>query len=298
MLRISALTLSLGLSGLAADGPFFAEGQAPDTGGKTWVPVPELSDEFNGDAIDLEKWQTNPVGERFMWIGRPPGLFQAENVRVEDGSMKVEVGVLPEPVTIDGDEFLYKGAIVRSNHPGKLGQYFETRMKANATEMSSTFWLMTPYGSKQKLELDIQECVGTTNELTHDFAKNWDHVFHSNMIQRKMWNFPEPIQMQGAVETDVPNHSRFFVYGCWWKSEKEAQFFLDGKYVYSIIPSTDWTYESYLQMAMETYDWNPVPEDGGMVKRGTKEERTTSYDWIRVWQLTDAQATEAPVVQP
>ena len=182
-------------------------------------------------------------------------------------------------------EYLYQGAIVRSINAGVKGQYFETRMKANATEMSSTFWLMTPKGARQKLELDIQECVGVTNDLTHKFAKNWDAVFHSNMIQRKMHNFPKPIQMQGSIATDVKNHERYFVYGCWWKSDNEAQFFLDGKYVYSITPSTKWDIPAHIQMAIEIYDWNPVPADGGMVKRGNQEERTTFYDWVRVWEL-------------
>jgi len=37
-------------------------------------------------------------------------------------------------------------------------------------------------------------------------------------------------------------------------------------------------------LVVETYDWNPVPADGGMT--GTEAERTTSYDWVRTWELT------------
>jgi hypothetical protein len=38
-------------------------------------------------------------------------------------------------------------------------------------------------------------------------------------------------------------------------------------------------------MAIETYDWNPIPPDGGFVESGTKDQRTTQYEWVRVWRL-------------
>ena len=47
----------------------------------------------------------------------------------------------------------------------------------------------------------------------------------------------------------------------------------------------------YMQMAIETYDWNPIPEDGGLVDTGTREQRTTQYDWDRTWELNDEAAT-------
>ena len=60
---------------------------------------------------------------------------------------------------------------------------------------------------------------------------------------------------------------------------------MDGKYAYSINPSVEWDMPAYLQMAIETYSWNPIPEDGGLVESGTWEERTTQYEWIRTWRL-------------
>ncbi|GAL80636.1 hypothetical protein JCM19274_1262 [Algibacter lectus] len=41
----------------------------------------------------------------------------------------------------------------------------------------------------------------------------------------------------------------------------------------------------YLRMVVETYNWNPVPEDGGMT--GSKEDRTTTYNWVRSWTLDE-----------
>ncbi|MEM9081623.1 MAG: glycosyl hydrolase [Verrucomicrobiota bacterium] len=258
-----------------------------------------MTDEFNGTELNTEKWQSNPLENGWTWIGRPPGLFQAKNVVVKDGKMNVTVGVLDEPVVRDENEYLYEGAIVRSKHAGEKGWYYETRMKANATEMSSTFWLMTRGHTKKKLELDIQECVGVVSPNADSWARNWDEVFHSNLIHRVNRFNPEKVQRQGQTKTPTKNHERFYVYAAWWKSEDEVQFFLDGKYVYSIKPSIEWDVPAFIQMAIETYDWNPVPEDGGMVKRGNWEQRTTKYDWVRVWRLENGQpSAEVSKVMP
>lgn len=276
---------ALAFSSIAVATPFFIEGEAPDTKGLSWTPVPELSDEFNGNELDRTKWRTNPRNKHFSWIGRAPGLFTEDNVTLEDGSMHVEVGVLPEEAKHGRHTYKYYGAIVRSQQPGQVGYYYETRMRANATEMSSTFWLMTPRGTEKKLELDIQECVGVTSPKTHKWAKNWDQIFHSNVIHRVNHNNKNKNQQSRHKTTDVKNYERYFVYAAWWKSPEEIQFFLDGRYVYSVKPSITWDVPAFITMAIETYDWNPVPEDGGMIARGTKEQRTTSYDWVRVWKL-------------
>ena len=55
--------------------------------------------------------------------------------------------------------------------------------------------------------------------------------------------------------------------------------------MYSLRPEKAWNAPSYLHMAIEKYDWNPIPEDGGMVADGSQKERTTRYDWIRTWKL-------------
>ena len=68
-------------------------------------------------------------------------------------------------------------------------------------------------------------------------------------------------------------------------SNGTLRFYLDGKYVYSIHPQVAWDVPAYIQMAVETYDWNPIPRDGGLVESGTREQRTTQYEWVRTWKL-------------
>ena len=252
---------------------------------QSWVAVEELSDEFNGDQIDESKWQLDPVGNGWGWIGRPPGLFLRDNVRAEDGRMKVTVSPLEEPRSINDQEFLYGGAIVRSKAACRVGWFYEAKMRANATAMSSTFWMISrPDRSRgQKQEFDIQECVGETSDLTQPWGRSWDQIFHSNLILTQNAE-PKRVQLQRSIVPPTKNHERDYIYAAWWKSSREVQFFLDGQYAYTLEPTVDWDLPAYLQMAIEVYDWNPVPADGGLIRTGTPEQRTTSYDWVRVWK--------------
>jgi hypothetical protein len=276
-----------------ASEPFFLPGEDPRPAGQTWLPVVSLSDDFEGDVLDRAKWQDDPLANGWMWDGRPPGLFHARNVTLRDGKLCVTVSKLDAPVVRKDKTFTHQGAIVRSLHPGQPGWYFECRMKANQTVMSSTFWLNTRKGSAKGLELDIQECVGLVTEQTAPWARKWDRIFHSNLIH---WTKPDKIQLQNSVPTATRNSERFYVYGAWWKSPEEVRFFLDGKFVYSIRPKTAWDVPAFIQMAIETYDWNPIPADGGLVETGTWEQRTTQYDWVRTWRLNGGPAGPASSV--
>lgn len=269
--------------------PFFIAGQDPKPPGKVWQRIEPLSDEFHGDDLDLTKWQSHPIGNGWTWDGRPPALFKASNVTLKDGMMRVTVGKLDKPVVKNGKMFTHQGAIVRSLNPGQVGWYFECKMKANQTVMSSTFWLMTKGHTKKKLELDIQECVGRTTEKTKSWARHWDQIFHSNLIHRTNRYNKKRVQLQAQIKPPTKNHERFYVYGAWWKSPEEIHFYLDGKYAYSIRPKVAWDVPAYIQMAIETYDWNPIPEDGGLVESGTCEQRTTCYEWVRTWKLVPDQ---------
>ncbi len=267
------------------ESPTFQDNEDPKPKHKTWVKVEYLSDEFEGHELDASKWQKEPVGNDWSWIGRPPGLFKASNVKVDDGKLQVTVGKLDAVVHINDKKFTHQGGIVRALKPGHVGWYFECRMKANKTVMSSTFWLMSKYHCEKKEELDIQECVGRTTALTKDWAKDWNHIFHSNTIHRKTDCHPESERDQDFVLLEEENHERYYIYGAWWKSPTEILCYLDGKFMYKLDPTVEWDTPAFIHMAIETYDWNPIPKDGGLVTRGTLEDRTTKYDWVRTWKL-------------
>ena len=273
------------------DKPYFVGGaNNPSPAGVKWVKVESLSDEFNTDTFDDDKWHRNAANDGFGWIGRPPGLFEAKNVSVSDGNLNVTTLKFASTKVVNGKDFTHGGAIVRSKATAKQGNFYECRMKANKTVMSSTFWLAFKQncttGPIRKLELDIQECVGRVHSGTAEWASKWDNVYHSNTWRhKKSCDVSESLQAPGKKNLTEKNNSRFFVYGCWWKSPKEILFYLDGKFVYKIIPKTDFDLEAHITMAIETYSWNPIDEAGSIFKTGSFDDLTTKYDWVRTWEL-------------
>ena len=266
--------------------PKFEKGQDPKESSQEWVLIEEMSDEFNGKKVDEEKWQISGQG----WIGRPPGLFQAENITVSNGGLHITTKSLDQPIIKNGKEFTYGGGYVGSRKGMTYG-YYECEMKANKTFMSSTFWLINESRNSQSCdkrttELDIQECVGQiVNKAA--WMKHFDQKMNSNCHSR---NIPggcayEKGSNKAGADIGGKVYDDFHVYGVWWKSKDEVSFYLDGKYISTVKPPADYDIEMFLRLVVETYDWNKAPEDGGMT--GSVADRTTTYNWVRSWKLVD-----------
>ena len=160
--------------------------------------------------------------------------------------------------------------------------------------MSSTFCLINTRGEgsgcdQRTTELDIQECVGQVT-TTAAWAQNFDNAMNSNTHSRNTTCSETPTGSQGSkASTDQKVWNTYHVYGAWWKSPSEIEFYLDGEKVNTVTPAADFDLPMYLRLVTETYNWNPVPDDGGM--NGSAEDRTTYYDWVRVWSLEDDAST-------
>lgn len=268
------------------ESPLFEDGNSPTPSGKKWVKIENISDEFTNNSFDETKWENTST----RWIGRAPGIFKANTVSQADGNLMLTSYKLDEPEVINGETFTHAGSNIYSKNAVQVGTYVECRMKANKTFMSSTFWLINVAGEgegcdKRVTELDIQECVGQITG-TANFAKTFDETMHSNTHSRNTACDETSVGSEGNnVTTGEKVWEDYHIYGAWWKSPTEIEFYLDGKKVYSITPKAEFNLQMYLRLVVETYDWNPVPEDGGMT--GTKSERTTYYDWVRSWELKD-----------
>jgi hypothetical protein len=270
----------------SADLPYFVDVN-PAPSGKKWTKIENLSDEFNTNILDEVKWKnTDPA----QWVGRAPGLFKKNTVSLADGKLKLTSDMLPAPEVVNGTTFTHAGSYIASNASAEAGLYFECKMKANKTFMSSTFWLINKRNEAtgcdfRTTELDIQECVG---EITTTAA--WAQTFNSSMSSNthsRNTTCPETptgsVGNKAALSTKA--YDDYHVYAAWWKSTTEVEFYLDGKKVGNVTPKADFNLKMYLRMVVETYDWNPTPSGGGM--SGTEAERTTYYDWVRTWKLED-----------
>ncbi|GAA4237238.1 hypothetical protein GCM10022291_23500 [Postechiella marina] len=278
----------------SANLPYFINTNPTPTG-KKWTKVENMSDEFEGITFNDAKWHRDPATDPFGWYGRPPALFDSDNVTVSDGNLNITVLKYDTPKTVKGTTWTHGGAILRSKEKAKYGMYYECRMQANKTVMSSTFWIAflqnCNSGPVRKLELDIQECVGRVHSGTQSWAKNFANIYASNT-----WRHDRDCdtEVTGAKQSPAKtilsekNNSRFFVYGCWWKSPTEILFYLDGELSHSITnPPANFDLEGHITMAIETYNWNPIEDNGGIFETGSFDDLTTKYDWVRTWKLED-----------
>lgn len=280
----------------ATDMPYFMISN-PTPEGKKWETITALSDEFDGTVIN-SKWHTEPATHPHLkWVGRAPAMFKKDNVKISDGKLTIEVNKLPAPVTTYGwgtsgslVTYTFSGGNIRSLATTNVGNYYECKMKMSKTEMGGGFWLMGYNATcDKKHEIDITESVGVMSENADGWAKSadWSQIFHSNAIRREDSCNPLETKVQGVKKTPTKNHERYYVYGCWRKSATELLFYLDGVYQYTIIPPVPFDQDMYLQFSIESYDWNPIPENGSFVETASLSDRTANIEYIRSFKLID-----------
>lgn len=88
-----------------------------------WVKFEPMSDEFEGDGLDMAKWNLGIA----PWRGRQPGLFSDDNVTVSDG--KLHLTMRKEKVPEKFEKLGYKdytSAALHTKTKTAYG-YFETK---------------------------------------------------------------------------------------------------------------------------------------------------------------------------
>ena len=267
------------------EAPTFIAGEDPKPDGKTWEKVAILSDEFDGNSLDTDKWASKVNS----WVGRAPGIFKDEAISFENGNLLITNYMLEATETINGNTYTHGGGLIRSINAAAPGMYFECRMKANKTFMSSTFWLINTRNEgtgcdRRTTELDIQECVGEIT-TSANWASTFNRGMHSNTHSRNAECAETNEGSKGNTTVADIVYEDYHVYAAWWKSPTEILFFLDGELQKIVNPVEEFSLPMYYRLVTETYDWNPVPTDGGLT--GSFEDRTTKYDWVRTWKLID-----------
>ncbi|RKN81830.1 family 16 glycosylhydrolase [Ulvibacterium marinum] len=249
--------------------------------GYQWVVNEKFSDEFNGSKIDAKKWYDRSP----YWVnGRPPATLRAYSVSVKDGNLQIKNSVL------EGDSIynIAGGAVASVARDAHYG-YYESRIKASSISMSSTFWLKNKRIKNgcvtEQQELDIVEIVGQ-QKRAGDFRTTMKSNAH--FIDTPCDGKEKYISAPGpGAKIKPPANEAYHVYGRWWVDATTLHFYLDGKFVYTINPSTaireDPFYRPmYMHLVTETYNWEtpPTPEE-----LADDSRNTTYYDWVRAYTL-------------
>ncbi len=247
----------------------------PDNTGN-WVLKEDLSDEFEGTSLDTNKWfkdGTNGVF-KYSWPGRAPSQFAPENIRVEDGKLKLQTKWDPNYDFVDGldndcgcpygDPPLTTAAVI-SNNTLTYG-YLEIMCKAADSSITSSFWATSNVG-----ELDIFEFVGDSK--TSNVDNRFPFCVHDWTQGGDSWC--DRVTLDWRVADDL------HVYGCEWDANG-LKFYADGELVHEVSKSTIgnlWQLDEpmFIWFDSEAFAWEGLP---------TQSELPVDYEiaYIRVWQ--------------
>ena len=154
--------------------------------GFKWAVNPDFTDEFEGDQLDAEKWYDKSP---YWKNGRPPATFKAYNVSVENSCLRIKNSRLNPTEGNDGKpgtKYSYAGGAVASKSDQAWYGYYEVRMKASRTPMSSTFWLKNlAAGIIPERETGIIEEILLHNRFINpqESYPVWDHVLYDHVIR-------------------------------------------------------------------------------------------------------------------
>ncbi|MDI6447752.1 family 16 glycosylhydrolase [Anaerobaca lacustris] len=235
-----------------------------------WVSYEPMTDEFDGTALDPNKWWPRNPG----WLGRQPAYFWPGNVTVSDGKLHLamrreEVPEMPK----DKGYHTYTSAAVQSKGLIRYG-YFEVKARPMRSHGSSSFWFYhsTP---EEWTEIDVFEIGGGAPGFERKYNMNV-HVFRTpteteHWSSHGVWTAP----------TDLADN--YHAYGLEWGPGK-IKWYFDGVLV-RWVENTHWHQALRLNFDSETMpEWFGLPEDGDLPS-------TYSIEYVRSWK----QRADAPL---
>jgi len=286
-----------------------------------WKLNKKVSDEFDGDEIDEDKWYIvgkfeggKPVYKhpdkpnKKVWKGRAPSQFSGRNYRLEEGKLILETRWEPDfPFSpeikkpVFGDALPYENittACFIGRKEFKYG-YIEIKSKAANAPVSSAFWSMG-----ERLEFDFYELYGgSLNEKkSHLASQLWWSIRDWNKPVTGKPTYTEKKDLGFRVADD------FHIYGIEW-DETGVKYFVDGKLFSSVTAEevsiwarenrekVDENYNGYvatkpisLWLDQETFPWHDIPKSKAELEafspEAEKEDGIVDFEieYIRVWQ--------------
>lgn len=263
------------------------------TNSEGWILNEALSDEFDGNSLDKDKWWI--LGEnndyRNKWKGRAPAQFAPENVAVINNELILYSKWDPDFEFADESlgDIPYGGenksqpitqAAIISERFFKYG-YMEIRCIAADAPVTSSFWT-TGYHS----EIDMTENygkrpIGNPENRPEELEKkyrtnmiNWDPDADEN---HQNWKVEEVLDVRVA--------SDYYVYGFEW-DEDYIKIYFEGELIRTatraeLEANDQWRhqYPQELWIDSEVFSWYGMPTLADLTP-----DAEYKIDYIRIWQ--------------
>jgi beta-glucanase (GH16 family) len=233
--------------------------------------IPELSDEFEGNALDTLKWHSNNP----TWLGRQPAFFSKNNVSVSDGALHLTMRLEESSRYLEERGYhTYSSAAVRSKYKVKYG-FFEIKARAMDSHGSSAFWF---YHDTPDLwtEIDVFEICGK-GERGNQYNMNV-HVFRTPLVR-----YPPGEHKSNHGEWSAPFRfaDDFNIFALEW-TPFVIRWYVNGKEVRTI-ENTHWHQPLTLNFDSETMpDWFGLPDPDDLPS-------TFSIKYVRSWRFNTAE---------
>lgn len=232
----------------------------PAGSGDGWQVIPQLTDEFEGTAIDSTKWWNYNPG----WLGREPGYFSPNNVTVSDGKLHLTARVESLP-NLPAGYHTYTTAAVKGKTLVKYG-YFEIRCRPMKSKASSAFWFYQ-HTPQEWTEIDVFEVCGAGGSWNNTYNMNVHHFYSpaSNTYFNNSQTWRPPFVMA----------DEYHVYALEWNKDV-IRWWVDGV-VMRQLNNTHWHQPLHMNFDSETFPtWFGLPDPATLPS-------TFSIDYVRSW---------------
>jgi len=247
--------------------------------GAHWKPIPELSDEFNGDELDPSKWfDHNP-----WWRGRKRAYFSQKNVVVKDGKLHLttraeDLANVPEGYNT------FTTAAVKSKAGAKYG-YFEIKCKMMDSRASSAFWFNNRKPDEYT-EIDVFETgprmPGNENNVWFTLHNNAFYIYEPLRLNYRKKEYGMYFNTIYKAPYDIT--SEYHVYGVEWDPDS-IKLYVDDQLQWGA-PNTGWNQTLFINFDSEIFpNWFGVPDKSEL-------PATFSIEYIRSWRKTTAPEIE------
>lgn len=222
-------------------------------------------DQFDGHALDTNKWEVRGVGPRAL------GYVAPEAVQVDGGYLKL--GAFKK----DGQTFL--GAIGTQGHFSARYGYFECRAALQKSAgIWAAFWIQSPDIAKG----EDPAIYGAEIDIMEFFKKLGPDIVSHNVH----WAYGPHQKTTHGMQSYRPGvREGFHTFALEWTPDKYA-FFVDGYRYYDVTAGLSHL-EEYLILSME------APSDPLEMSRAVLPDVFT-VDYVRVYQKPKTPAPKPP----